>query len=263
MMNIGIQLFGCMEIYSQNPEAFLAKLAQAGFSQIEPCISFGEIPGGEKFTWKASEVAAYTRLASKYNLSLSSCHVFAKDLKAVLPEMLETAQENGIKQYVVGFHGKVNRENLAAFRDTCVRVSDTLSAHDIELWLHNGSAEIVGTQIDGVSAAQWLLKACDGMLGMQVDTGWVVCSGTDLRKFMTETAPYIRSIHHKDLLSIPANGVPFINTAIGDGIVDSAFACTFALEHQIGQIVDQDNSAEDILTDLKKSVAYLKQFSTK
>ena len=258
-MEIGVQLFGCMGLYNADPEAFLASIAKAGFTQAEPCVSFGEMPGLEQFAWKAEEIRFHTARLKKYGLSLSSCHVFAKDLLAALPEMIETAAAAGIRQYVIGFHGPVNKENLLAFKETCIRLSDALSAHGIGLWLHNGSAEIVSTLIDGVPAAQWLLEACGGKLGMQVDTGWVVYGGADLRGFMESIAPYVRSVHHKDLREIPPAGQMFVNTAIGDGIVDSAYASAFALEHHLGQIVDQDNSAGDMLADLTRSAAFLQR----
>ncbi len=258
-MMIGVQLFGCMKLYNEDPEGLLAKLAQAGFTQAEPCIFFGEAPQEIPFAWKASDLALHKGRLDRYGLSLSSCHAFAADLDAALPQMIEAAEQFGIRQYVIGFRGEVNKENLTSFRDQCVRISDALAAHQVELWLHNGSADLVGEKIDGVSAALWLLQACGGKLGMQVDTGWVVCAGVDLQAFMTAAAPYIRSVHHKDLREIPADGHSFTNVAVGKGVVDSAFAADFGRAHNLGQIVDQDNSAGDMLQDLAESAAFLQQ----
>ena len=169
-MEIGVQLFGCMGLYNQDPEAFLGSIAKAGFTQAEPCVSFGQMPDLEQFAWKAEEIGLHTARLQKYGLSLSSCHVFAKDLPAALPAMIKTAAAAGIRQYVIGFHGPVNRESLLAFKETCMQLSDALSTHGIELWLHNGSAEIVSTLVDGVPAAQWLLEACGGRLQIHGDS---------------------------------------------------------------------------------------------
>ena len=52
-MKFGIQLFGSMKIFNEDPEGFLRFLADQGYSEIEPCVSFGpdpmeEIPTDER-----------------------------------------------------------------------------------------------------------------------------------------------------------------------------------------------------------------------
>ncbi len=48
------------------------------------------------------------------------------------------------------------------------------------------------------------------------------------------------------------------NAPIGGGIVETHAAYVFAVKHNLGQIVDLDNSAGDFVEDLAKSAAYLR-----
>ena len=253
-MKLGVQLFGCMPLYNANPEAFLTAVKKAGYDQVEPCIGFGglELP----FAWKSAELALHVERAAAHGLAMDSCHVFAPAFWESVPELLDAAGRFGFKRFVVGFIGEPEREALDAFAAHCAETAAALSGRGLELWLHNNAREIAA-KIDGVSAYEYILRACNGALGAQVDTGWVACGGESVPDFLARNAGFIRSIHHKDVKALTDAQGRTDNVAVGEGIVDPRPAFDFAVTHGIGQIVDQDNSLGDILADLASAATCL------
>lgn len=250
-MRYGVQLYGGMPYFNANPSAFLKSLAQAGYDVIEPCLLLQGEP--LPFAWTLENLAEYVTLAKSFGLGFDSCHIFADDFSTCVPQMLKAAQIAGFKRFVVGYNGAFTREALDAFADRCTYTCDMLAEHGLELWIHNCGAEIAA-QIDGISAYEYILKRCDGKLGAQVDTGWVVCGGVDLKTLLERSEAYIRSIHHKDVTSpsLTPENVP-----LNRGIVDNVFAHAFALKRDLPQLVDQDSSNGWLMDDLAKSVHYL------
>ncbi len=254
-MRPGIQLFGCMKLYRADPDGFLERLRAAGYGVVEPCILFGDMP--PEFGWRSSDVELHAARLKRLQLELSSAHLFAADFSAIVPELIETARRVGIRQYVVGYSGPFEREAAGAFARKCKATALQLAEAGIELWLHNSWREIAA-RIDGMSAYEWILRRCDGELGAQVDTGWVVCGGEALRPFLERNRPFLRSIHHKDVAApLDADGQT-LNVPLGAGIVDTRYAFSFGQSLGLGQIVDQDHSAGDFLADLTQSARFLR-----
>lgn len=253
-MNTGIQLFGCMKLFNADPDGFLDRLQSAGYGIIEPCVLFGDMP--PEFGWRSADMELHAARLKQHRLALSSAHIFASDFSAIVPELIDTARRGGIRQYVVGYRGPFEREAVREFAAKCRSTALRLAEAGIELWLHNSWQEIAA-KIDGVSAYEWILRHCEGELGAQVDTGWVVCGGEDLRPFLERNQCFIRSVHHKDVAA-PLNADGWtLNVPLGTGIVDTRFAFSFGKALGLSQIVDQDHSAGDFLADLTQSARYL------
>ena len=124
----------------------------------------------------------------------------------------------------------------------------------LELWLHNNAQEIAD-KLNGISAYEYILRACGGKLGAQVDTGWVACGGEDVAAFLERNADYVRSIHHKDVVALSDKPD---NVALGQGVVDPRIAFDFAVRNGLGQIVDQDNTLGSLTDDLRVSADFLR-----
>ena len=253
-MKTGIQIFGCKHLYHADPDGFLDRIQSAGYDIIEPCVLFGDMPA--ELGWRSEDMQAHVDRLEKHHLALSSAHIFAKDFSAIVPELIDAARLGGIRQYVVGYRGPFERQAVQEFADKCVATAIQLSAAGIELWLHNSWQEIAA-KLDGMSVYEWILAHCDGKLGAQVDTGWVVCGGEDLQPFLERNRRFIRSIHHKDVAA-PLNADGWTpNVPLGTGIVDTRLAFSFGKALGLSQIVDQDHSAGDFLADLAQSARYL------
>ena len=256
-MKLGVQLFGCMKLYNEDPEGFLRAVREAGYALVEPCVCFGaDLP----FAWSSAALETHVRRAAAHGLAVDSCHVFSREFWKIVPELIEAAEKCGFKRFVVGWNGAPEREALDAFAGHCAETADALAEKGLELWLHNNAKEIAD-KIDGISAYEYILRACGGRLGAQVDTGWVVCGGEPLEPFLARNEAYIRSIHHKDVRALTDAEGRTDNVALGRGIVDCETAYAFAAARGLGQIVDQDNSLGSILDDLAASAAYLNALS--
>lgn len=259
-MELGVQLFGGMRYYNEDPAAFLKKLKDAGYDRIEPCVAFGgrTMP----FAWSAEDAPARAAQAAEIGLGIHSVHAFCANPAECLPQMIELAKRLGIKAYVVGLRPPFDRAALDAFIANCRATAEGLAAAGVELYLHNNAAEIAA-KIDGVSAYEYVLNACGSALGAQVDTGWVVCGGEALDAFLTRIASCVRSIHHKDVAGLTDANGKTVNVALGAGIVDNEFAYRFAAEKGLTQITDQDNSEGSFVGDLAASADYLKKLEEK
>lgn len=254
-MKYGVQMFGSNKIFFADPKAYIEKIAKMGYAQLEPCMVLkgDALP----FAWNWDNIGEYTALAKENGLELDSVHFFAPEFWNCVPEMIKAAEIAGFKRFVLGYRGEFTKEALDEYAAHVVETADALAEHGLEIWIHNNAREIAA-QVDGMSAYEYLLRACGGKLGAQVDTGWVACGGRNMEAFLEENAEYIRSIHHKDIEAVLTEDLrKVVNVALGKGVVSAKYAHDFAVKHGLGQVVDQDNSAGDIMADLDDSVKYL------
>ena len=254
-MKLGVQLFGCSKLYNADPAGFLKRVKAMGYDLVEPCVSFGAEP--IPFAWHVDDLKRHADMVREAGLELYSFHSFSDAMWELLPRHIDVCREFGFKRIVLQY-GKRPLEKAALddFAAHCVEAADALAPYGIELWLHNGWPD-VKAQVEGVSAHEYLLRACGGKLGSQVDTGWAVCGGAKLDEFLKENAGYIKAIHYKDVATLlDAKGYAE-NVALGKGIVNNEAAFRLAMEKDLIQIMDQDNSEGDIMEDLDQSAKYI------
>ena len=256
-MKLGVQLYGSMHLYHNDPQKYLKDLKNAGYEIIEPCILFEGAPTNRG--WRAEEFSCHAKLVKENAQKMISAHIIAEDFSKCTDEIVSIAKQFEIKAMVVGFNGPFTNEEVEDFSKKCLKLIEKLQPVGTELWLQNCGAEI-RTKLNKITAYEAVLKYCDGRLGAQVDTGWVVCGGENLEDFLNRNAEYIRSIHHKDIFEISQNLDDTQNVAIGDGIVDNKTAYNFAVKHNLGQLVDLDNAPGDFIEALAKSSTYLNKF---
>lgn len=253
-MKYGVQIYGGMEQFNRDPQAFMKALKDSGYAIIEPCLCLdGE---AQPFMWTMDRLPVYAAMARELGLDFDSCHAFAPDFCKCVPQMVEAARIAGFRRFVLGFPGPFTAEGVADFAARCAQTANALAQHGLELWLHNVGAESAA-QVNGMSAYEAVLHSCGGCLGAQVDTGWLVVGGVALEDFFARSGKYVRAIHHKDVAAIPADFDNTVNVAVGSGIVDPAMPFRFAKERALPQLVDQDSSAGDLIADLAAALAYL------
>lgn len=259
MTKLGIQLYGAMELFREDPDGFLRALAEAGYTDIEPCLAVGTTGAelakkGAQPVWLPEEFTQFRNLAAEHGLTLTSCHIFG-DPEAHMDTLLGLAAENGIKAFVLGCPGK--EEELPRFTALCRRVSASLSAQGVELWVHNSYPEILARR-ENKTLYERVLTACDGALGAQVDVGWVLYGGEDPAALLERIAPCLRSVHYKDIRGDHTQISPREHPiALGRGLLDVVPIREKADRLGITQLVDQDASPGSLLEDLKESARYL------
>lgn len=252
-MKLGVQLFGCHKDYNADPAGFLRQLKDRGYTVVEPCILFSDMPLP---VWSVDTLNEHIARVRDLGMEVDSFHSFAGDFWNKIDEHVDVCQRGGFKRVVLGYRGAFEKAACDEFAQHCIQMADGLAAHGIELWLHNSWQEIAG-KVEGMSAYEYILRACGGKLGAQVDTGWVVCGGEDLMDFLTRNEPYVRSIHHKDVASLLDENNKTDNLPLGTGIVDTKGAFEFGKARNLRQLVDQDFSLGILIDDLAQSARYI------
>lgn len=260
-MELGVQIYGCMDLFRKDPAGFFGALRKAGYTQAEPCVAFG-ISGedirqsGMKPVWLPHEVPGFAAQMKEQGLSLTSCHMFG-DTAVYGADMMRLCEETGIRQIVLNLPGGLAGEACDRFADACGAFARKLKERGIELWLHNGYPEI-REQMDGKSVYEYVLERCGGLVGAQADVGWVLYGGREPVAFLKAIAPYLRSLHYKDLKkgyeTLPLDS---IHTALGSGALNTEEIYRYTATLPIPQLIDQDASDGDFLEDLRRSAEVL------
>lgn len=251
---LGIQMFGCAKLFRADPEGFLRKAREMGYTSLEPCIlpEEREVP----FAWNSREAGHFADLVKAQGLTIDSFHLFSPDPFADPDRVIRTARSVGARAVVLGVRCGYDEGSAAEYAQRCAGLADALKEHGLELWLHNGAPDIAA-RIGDVSVYEYILRLCGGRVGAQVDTGWAVCGGEELAAFLERNEAYIRCIHHKDVAAVPGPGEAPDCVPPRLGIVDDAAACRFALAKGLPQVVDQDNARGDLYDDMKEFAEYL------
>lgn len=280
-MDYGIQIYGCLEEFRKNPEAFFRRLSDAGYRLIEPCILFDDpvktretaISEGNTYMlkmvellWKPEEVPGFIALMDQYNLKLDSVHIFAKDMNEAADLMIETAKKNHIRAYVQNSDQHTIEKEYVNYANQVSKLSRALMEHGIELWLHNHGMDIrikvehIGRKIPVLSAVLDLCK--EAKVGAQIDVGWVLYGGIDPVEYLQEVKGYIRSIHFKDFKKDFENRRENdVFAYLGDGALNTKEVLNYvpSLCSDLTVYVDQDASDSDIMEDLVKSYQVLRE----
>lgn len=255
MQPLGIQMYGLRGVCRSEPERLFGTLQAYGIGQFEPCVVVGEsLPGINEF-WSEADYGRNAPLLREHGLTVRSCHVFTRDIERDAALLAAFAQRHAIGQLVIGCCPQADRSALEAFAQRCMRVAARLRDVGAELLLHNAAAD-VRARVDGVSAYEWALDACQGQVFAQPDTGWLLAGGEAPLPFLRRKAAVIRSLHHKDFA---AGSTDTPDVPIGQGAVDTLGAYRFGLAHDLPQILDQD--CGDVLRDAQDAVRLFRSFA--
>lgn len=261
-MKLGVQIYGSMPEFRQDPETFCARLAAAGYTQIEPVVALNmtaeEIEAaGMNPVWLPEETAAFKKLLEKHGLELTSCHIFGDPAKDA-DKAARLAAEHGLTQIVVNCPACESEADFAAFADGCLVLAERLQAVGSALWIHNSWPEI-RAKVNGETALEYILKRCGGKVGTQIDVGWVLYGGEDPMEYLKKVEPYLQCIHYKDICAGYADmGPGDVHVPLGKGAVDWCAVKAYADAHGLPEIIDQDMSHGDFLQDLADTAVLLK-----
>ena len=245
-MRFGVQMYGLNPIFLRDKETFLRRIAAAGYRYAEPCFAFEEVPGMEDRIWLPADFAENWPLLEKYGICINSCHVFTKDLSKDLDRLAAFAKEYKIAQLVLPCPVFGSDEDGMVWAQRLTAAVSFLHSAGVELLLHNDRRDSA-LRPDGVSSYEWLLRRCEGKVGAQADTGWLLHGGTDPEVFLWRNASIVRSLHYKDMEKT-SDGMAEIG--VGHGAVDMMACFQFARAAEVIQIVDQDGSRGDFMEDL-------------
>ncbi len=119
-------------------------------------------------------------------------------------------------------------DEVEAFADRLNAAAVVAARQGLDLGYHNHSAEM--QVIDGIPSYRRLRDGLDPAVVFQVDIFWVVVGGADPPAVIDDLSGRVVSLHVKDGLTLPsaASAEPFVNVAVGRGVVDVASAVAAA-----------------------------------
>ncbi|MBR0087347.1 MAG: PD40 domain-containing protein [Lachnospiraceae bacterium] len=235
-MYYGIQLFGLRDRIRENTEELYRAFQEAGFSHVEPVVAFGELGGFEKVLWNAEECVREYEKMKAFGLEIKSFHAFAADVLAAIPQIRAMHEVIPFTQVVLGVPQDLSRKNLTETAFKYMAAAEALQDLGITVAVHNNAAEIE-TKINGMTAYEWLVKACLGKVKMQVDVGWVLNGKEDPEAFLWRNQAIISSVHYKDMTDAADAATQCV---YGKGAIDALACLQFARANGLSQIFDQD-----------------------
>lgn len=198
-------------------QATLAAIAEAGFLGVESV----DVPGGDP-------VAARRALAT-LGLQVASSHTWADPADAEAIERASAAiAELGSTRIIVSGGPFASVAEVDALADRLNAASLAAGRNGLRLGYHNHSSEM--RAIDGIPPYRRLRDRLDPAVDFQVDIFWVVVGGADPATVIDDLGDRVVSLHIKDGVTLPSapDTEPFVNVAVGRGVVDVASAIAAA-----------------------------------
>lgn len=237
-MKLGIQIFGCLDLFRRDPYVFFDTIAEAGYSEIECDVIFDK-PGESRMAdfmcgkaWSPDEVLPFKYEAANRGLEVNYAHLFCSDIKAHFSEITALADKAGFKGYVS------HASKSEAVNNELIALAEALGKDGRTLWLHNDRDDLTPE-----SAGNYikLLNASDN-LGLQLDTGWALADGADLERIIKDPAYKFRCLHFKEMAwGYEQKEGNDIFTIFGKGVTDVGHILRIAGDAPV--IIDQDYSS--------------------
>jgi len=256
-LKIGIQLYSLRETIGQDVQGTLAKVAKAGYQEVE---TYGYSP--EKHFWGLKPTEFRAALAA-HGLRTSSGHydvgAYMRDgSEASLQAVIDAAKGCGQKYVIVPYLDEKQRTSVADFKTVATRLNKAgalCKAAGLRLGYHNHDFEF--KLIGGTTLYDVLLKETDPKLvDFEMDIYWVVRAGHDPIKLMQAHPKRFPLWHVKDM----DKAKPELNTEVGAGSIDFrkifAHAGTAGLQHIF---MEQENFGMDAYQSIAQSAAYMKK----
>lgn len=257
-MPIGIQLYSLRAQIGKDLEAVIAKIAAAGYNDIETYgynglndSFFGVSPKGLK------------DLLKKYKLTSTSGHYqIDKFLLNDGPDddvkkLVDVVKASGQTYLTVSSFSHTNTKTVADYAKVAKRFNAAgaiCKKGGVQLGYHNHDSEF--KMLDGASGYDVLLKETDGaLLKMELDLFWAVKGGVDPVAMFKKYPGRFPLWHVKDMDKVSGR-----NTEIGNGSID--FKPIFAAAKSAGMkhfYMEQENFDIDPYESIAKSNQYIKK----
>ena len=253
----GLQLYSLRDYLGQDVKGVLAKVAKAGYQQVE---TYGYSP--EKHFWGLRPTEFKAVLAAN-GLTTPSGHYDLGDYlrtgdEALLAPTIAAANACGQQYLIVPYLDEQLRATPADFQALAAKLNKAgarCKAAGLRLGYHNHDFEF--KPLGGSSLYEVLLQETDpALVAFELDIYWVVRAGQDPARLMQAHPKRFPLWHVKDMDK--AN--PDLNTEVGSGSIDyrrlMAYASTAGLQHPI---MEQENFTLDAYQSITQSAAYMRK----
>jgi sugar phosphate isomerase/epimerase len=257
---IGIQLYTLRDLFNQDFEGTLAKLAAIGYRELELTSSI-KAPAMQQ---KAAFVS--------HGLTAPSTHKTYQELGDRWPATLEDCKFFGCRYVVIPgvtdeIHNQPDGYKIAA--ETFNHAGEISKQAGIQLCFHNHWAEFVPNSA-GDKPIDVLLKYGDPqLLKIEMDLGWASVAGIDPLKYFAKYPGRFPLVHVKDFKKLPTHDQVYGGghfdgdetiadmTAVGSGIVDWKRIFAHAEQAGIKHYFVEHDQPTDGLQVARDSYAYL------
>lgn len=274
-MKLGINTISIMRQLREDFEGTANILKEGGCTYFEPFGDWGagkeqllrcERRGG-KSGWDRENMIRRLEYMRSVNMDIYGMFVFSEILDEQAEELGQYFQKYGIRYVVVNVGKLKDLDEVYAHIAMLKRAAKKLQQYHVQIVKHNHEFELERV-IDRDGKEKYVLdifleQCSKEELMLEVDTGWVVYAGLDLRQFIEENIERIYSVHLKDISKdYKLKPRDYISVACGQGIVnfrDAFTAVPEELRDRILWLLDQDTSEGDIIQDQLLSMEYLNQ----
>ena len=253
---LGVQLYSFRDHARQGSDQFtldralLEELAGLGYGGVETV----GVPGGD--------VAAARDALAEAGLAVTSTHSWASIEDADgFDRICADAATLGSPRVIVSGHRFASVDEVGRVADQLNAGARIAARHGIRVGLHNHDGEM--QDVEGRGPGYALLRdRTDETVDFQVDIFWVAVGGASPADVIRDLGPRVRSLHLKDGAALPrsaSGGHPFVNGAVGSGVVDPAPAIAAAadagnvewliveLDHADGPVIDPVRGSAEFL----------------
>jgi sugar phosphate isomerase/epimerase len=253
----GLQLYSLRDYIGQDVKGVLAKVAKAGYQQVE---TYGYSP--EKHFWSLQPTEFKAVLAAN-GLTTPSGHYDLGDYlrtgnEALLAPTIAAANACGQQYLIVPYLDEQLRTTPADFQALAAKLNKAgarCKAAGLRLGYHNHDFEF--KPLGGTTLYEVLLKETDpALVAFELDIYWVVRAGQDPAKLMQAHPKRFPLWHIKDMDKANSD----LNTEVGNGSIDyrklMTYANTAGLQHPI---MEQENFALNAYQSITQSATYMRK----
>ena len=240
--NISVQLYTVRELAAEDLGATLQRLADVGFTQVEPYAFTAFSPAlGEGL--RAAGLTAPTtheRLVDKSDSELDA--IFAHAAQLGIATVIDPQVHVSRWQDAASVRQIAEALNMAGV---------IASQHGVGVGYHNHAHEIAST-IDGVTAIEYLATLLDPAVGLEIDSYWAAVGGQDPVALLERLGERVIAVHVKDG---PPSADNTDQVAVGAGAMP--IAQIIAASPQALHVIELDDSSGDRFEAVAESFAFL------
>ena len=247
---IGLQLYSVRELLPKDFDGTLAKLREAGYTEVEPAGYYDRTAADFK---KAMDKAGLRAVSTHHPMAL---------LKAKEDELIEYGHELGLDYMICsspmrrdGAKGALALDDWRWAAGEFNRIGAKVKAAGMSFGYHNHGPEFGVEQ--GVVFYEELLRLTDPkVVCFELDCGWAGAAGQRPEKYLAKSPERFPLLHVKDMVK-GANG-EFHSTVMGRGVVDyrPILRAATGLKHYF---IEQEEFDGDIIESLRLDAEYMRK----
>ncbi|MBE9404891.1 sugar phosphate isomerase/epimerase [Brachybacterium sp. Marseille-Q2903] len=243
-MDISVQLYSIRQHLTDDPTAALARLAEIGFTQVEPFALM-------------DHVEMLREQLPMHGLTAPSTHaslVTSEDPARVF----EAAASLGVRTVIDPY---VDREkwnqvpDIKATADRLNELAGIAAEHGVNVGYHNHDFE-ARPIFEGRCGLEVLADHLDPRVVLELDTFWCAVGGTDPAELLGRLGQRVQLLHLKDG---PFEGSTADQQPLGQGDMDVPSVLAAADWIQTG-VIEFDDYSGDVLEAIARSYAQLGEF---